>query len=209
MVLGVSLGAHASWSCLIHDPRITTAVIILGCPDYVNVMSDRARLSKLPAWKDSNPPGSTFLGSESFPPPLVKMIKRWDPTGLLVGDISDPAVAGPIRTGPIREPTKEEQRFLRPVMKRCLAGKKVLNLAGGADKLVPYGRGEPFLTWLKKAIAPAGWFSDGKVHLEDVIFDGVGHEVVPGMVDRAIRFIVGESLVLKEDGSSNPRPSKI
>lgn len=39
-VLGVSLGGHAAWHCLMQDPRVTTAIVIIGCPDYIRLMSD-------------------------------------------------------------------------------------------------------------------------------------------------------------------------
>ena len=75
----------------------------------------------------------------------------------------------------------------------CLRGKRVLNMAGGADKLVPYGAGEGFLKWLKGAVRSGGAFEDGGVVLEDKVFDGVGHEMSPGMVTEAVRFAI-ESL---------------
>lgn len=74
MVLGVSLGGHAAWSCLLHEPRVKAGVVIIGCPDYVNLMVDRARLSKLPSWVNSDPPGSRILGSEAFPSSLLETI---------------------------------------------------------------------------------------------------------------------------------------
>lgn len=185
---------------MMHEPRVKTGVIVVGCPDYVSLMSDRARLSKRDSWKGSDPPGSEFLGSEDFPRPLVELTRRYDPAGLLFSHINDPSLLGPLRNGPVREPTEDEKRTLRPILQHCLAGKRILNLAGGADKLVPYHRGEVFLTWLKKAIGPNGWFADGKVSLEDRVFEGVGHEVTPPMLNAAIEF-VGETLARGEDAT--------
>jgi pimeloyl-ACP methyl ester carboxylesterase len=34
LVLGVSLGGHSAWQALFHEPRVTAAVVIIGCPDY-------------------------------------------------------------------------------------------------------------------------------------------------------------------------------
>jgi hypothetical protein len=34
-VLGISLGGHAAWQVVFHEPRVTAAVIIIGCPDYM------------------------------------------------------------------------------------------------------------------------------------------------------------------------------
>lgn len=185
LVLGVSLGGHASWHCIIHDSRITTAVVIIGCPDYVRLMSDRARLSKLVTWTDSNPPGSSFLGSIDFPQGLMETVEKYDPAGLFLGEIvyRDDDVYD-------REPTVSEQKRLLPLMKRCLQGKRILNLAGGADRLVPYKCGELFLRWFKKATAPNGWFSEGGVVFEDIIFNGVGHEMSPEMKKEAHRFVI-------------------
>lgn len=185
MVLGVSLGGHAGWHCIIHDPRITTAIIIIGCPDYVRLMSDRARLSKLATWTNSNPPGSSFLGSSDFPKGLVEAVERYDPAGLLLGEIvsrDDDAYD--------RNPASSEQKRLLPLMKRCLQGKRILNMAGAVDKLVPYKCGEPFLRWLKNATASDGWFREGGVVLEDMVFDGVSHDMSSEMAREAHRFVI-------------------
>ena len=202
MALGISLGGHAVWHCLLQEPRITSGVIVIGCPDYVHVMSDRARLSKLKTWTDSSPPGSQFLGSKDFPRGLVEAVEKYDPAGLLLGKVAD-------RTEKTysQEPSEEEKKRLIPLMKSTLQGKRILNLAGGADKLVPYKCGEPFLQWLKKGIAKDGWFSDGNIFLEDIVFDGVGHELSSGMVKEVIRFI-GETFE-KTEAAVNGRPSKI
>ncbi|KAF3479875.1 uncharacterized protein GIQ15_06851 [Arthroderma uncinatum] len=202
LVLGVSLGGHAAWGCILHEPRITSATIIIGCPDYTNLMTDRARLSKLPTWTNSNPPGSQFLGSESFPQPLMERLKHWDPASFFLSQMNDASLKEPMRGSSIREPTEDEKASLRPLMKQCLAGKKIMILSGGADRLVPYARGEPFLTWLKKAVGPDGWYAEGRISLEDIIFDGVGHEVTPAMRGEAVRFI-GECLSVGQEDSSS------
>ena len=185
LVLGISLGGHAAWHCLLHDPRITTAIIIIGCPDYVRLMSDRARLSKLPTWTKSSPSGSSFLGSADFPTALISAVEKYDPAGLLLGDVKS-------RPDSIynHSPTALERRSLLPLLKTTLQNKRILNLAGGSDKLVPYKCSEPFLHWLKAATAPiTGWFKDGNVVLEDMVFDGVGHEMSAGMVKEVHRFV--------------------
>ena len=147
-------------------------------------MTDRARLSKRASWLGSALPGSSFLGSEDFPLGLVKAVERYDPAGLLLGDIS----ARSSETYE-REPSEAEKVRLIPIMRSALQGKRILNLSGGADKLVPYKCTYPFLTWMKKAIAPGGWFQDGDVVLEDLIFEDVGHEMSPEMLKKALRFI--------------------
>ncbi|MCJ1437182.1 hypothetical protein MMC27_006567 [Xylographa pallens] len=187
LVLGISLGGHAAWHCVFHEPRITTAIVIIGCPDYARLMSDRARLSKLETWTATTPPGSSFLGSVDFPVGLVKAVERYDPAGLCLG------VSSRSEESFEQAPSPERQRDLVPLLKHCLEGKRLMNLAGAADKLVPYAQAEPYLRWLKRAISPHGWFNEGHVTLEDIVFDGVGHEMSPDMLSAAIRFI-GESL---------------
>lgn len=66
---------------------------------------------------------------------------------------------------------------------------RVLDLAGGQDKLVPYHQGEICLDCLKKAVKQDGWFVDGAVTVEDVIDQSAGHEVTMRMVDVAVWFI--------------------
>ncbi|KAI9040494.1 uncharacterized protein KD926_008199 [Aspergillus affinis] len=202
LVLGVSLGGHAAWSCILHEPRVSAGVVIIGCPDYVNLMADRARLSKLAAWTESNPPGAQFLGSEAFPSTLLDTVRNYDPAALLLGYL------GSRSDGPVREPNEEEKQALRPLLTRCLANKKILNLSGGVDKLVPYHRGQDFLTWLKQSVGPDGWFADGAVTLEDIIDENAGHEVTPKMVTEAVRFI-RETLEAGKESSGSVREAKI
>ncbi|KAJ5114614.1 hypothetical protein NUU61_000373 [Penicillium alfredii] len=211
LVLGVSLGGHAAWSCLLHEPRISAGVVIIGCPDYINLMADRARLSKLPSWTKSNPPGSEILGSEAFPTTFLDIVKQYDPASLLLSYVDCGSSSSPLRQGPLPAPTEQEQDVLRPLLTRCLAGKRILNLSGGVDKLVPYHRGEGFLAWFKQAISPTGWFGDGGVSFEDIIDESAGHEVTAKMVDEAVRFI-SETLATSAEGVSgrgSVRESKI
>ncbi|KAL2843806.1 hypothetical protein BJX68DRAFT_243681 [Aspergillus pseudodeflectus] len=210
LVLGVSLGGHAAWSCILHEPRISTGVVIIGCPDYANVMADRARLSKLPSWKSTTPPGANFLGSEDFPVALVDAVHKWDPAGLYLSHLDLSPEAQPIRSAPLPEPTESQKAALRPLLTKTIAGKKILNLSGGVDKLVPYHKGETFLAWLKQAIGPEGWFADGAVTFEDIIDQNAGHEVTPKMVDEAVRFI-GDALASGKDDAkrASVRESKI
>lgn len=35
LVLGRSLGGHSAWQLLFADPRVTAAVVVIGCPDYM------------------------------------------------------------------------------------------------------------------------------------------------------------------------------
>ena len=132
----------------------------------------------------------------------MEAIGKYDPAGLLCGQLS----AGNEDTRN-QIPSEKEKTWLIPLMKTSLQSKRILNLAGGADKLVPYRCGEPFLRWLKAATAREGWFGNGEVILEDKVFEGVGHEMSSDMVQEAIRFI-GEALE-KEPVDASLRASKI
>lgn len=198
MVLGVSLGGHAAWQCVMHDARISTAIVIIGCPDYVRLMTDRARLTKLDTWTHSSPPGFEFLGSEDFPKGLIEAVEKYDPAGLLLGEVTS-ARGDDIFS---RNPTELEKKRLMPLMKSSLQGKRILNMAGGNDRLVPYSCSEPFISWLKNGTAPGGWFADGNFVLEDIVFDGVGHEMSSGMVNEVHRFVLDklDQLSLENSG---------
>lgn len=197
LVAGTSLGSHAAWHCLLHESRIRAGVNFIGCPDYTNLMSERAKNSKIPDWTNSDPPGSKFLGSKSYPQGLLDLTKVMDPAGLFFSQMDDPSLETPIRKGPVRDPTYREIRALRPIAKKHLAGKRLLNFFGADDRLVPHHASEPFLTWFEKAIAPGGWCSDMGISFKDVIVPGAGHEVTPPMVAEAVRFL-GDQLASGE-----------
>ena len=36
IVMGISLGGHATWQMLFNEHRVTAAVVIIGCPDYMS-----------------------------------------------------------------------------------------------------------------------------------------------------------------------------
>ena len=191
-VLGISLGGHAAWQCVLHDKRISTTIVVIGCPDYARLISDRARLSKRKTWTETNPPGKSFVGSEDFPQGLVEAVKTYDPTGLFLGDSAISSASGELKVD------AEKESVVRKRMQRTLSGKRILCLSGGADKLVPYKCAEPFMRWLKDAIAKNGIFHDGDLVLKDMVFDGVGHAMSEEMLEEALGFIM-QSL---EDGTS-------
>ena len=190
--------------CALHDARISTAIIIIGCPDYINLMSDRARLSKLETWAGGTPPGSCFLGSKDFPQGLVDAVGKYDPAGLFMAQFQS-------RTSEnyTRPPSDHEKRKLILTMKNLLHGKRILNLAGGADKMVPYNITVPFISWLKNAVAPRGLSGDRETVVEDIVFDGVGHEMTPGMVKEVVRFVVESLDKISEKLTPPRRQSKI
>jgi hypothetical protein len=138
------------------------------------VMTDRARLSKLETYTATG--GKDFIGSEDFPSALVESVKKWDPRGRLFGlDEINP------------EPSLVEQTRLKALLDSSIMGKSILVCSGGADKLVPYHAAAPFMTFLKQAVN--GWYSGGKVYVEDNVYDGIGHAFSPGMADDTDTFL--------------------
>ena len=199
---GISLGGHATWHVIHRDSRFKAGIVIIGSPDYTSLMADRARLSKLPTYSTSSPPGSSFIGSKDFPPGLVEAVSKWDPAGLAMAAIGKTAGKDELKDS-------DGGEKVRMLMEQTLGGKRILCLSGGADKLVPYHCGEGYLKWLNSAISSGGWF-EGGLHLEDKVFEGVGHEVPQSMVIEAVRF-VGDTLELEgiEKGEVGKKESKI
>ncbi|KAF3032903.1 hypothetical protein E8E12_001629 [Didymella heteroderae] len=197
--LGISLGGHATWHCLLSDPRITAGVVGIGCPDYTRLITDRARLSKRPTYTRTTPPGSEFLGSTDFPKALMDAIAQYDPAGLLL-----PGSFNPV--GPDPSPSQETLERFKTLTKEKLGGKRILNLSGRDDKLVPYAAGKPFLDVFKRVLAEDNGLD---IEFEDVLFDGVGHAFPPAMVEKATHWIC--DLLAKEErgGQGERRGSKI
>ena len=187
MVLGVSLGGHAAWHCVFHEPAVTAAIIVIGCPDYASLMADRARLSKMLSWTGSDPP-----------PSLMEAVERYDPAGMLLGPLRS-------RTSETyqRYPSPEQTVRLKPILRR-LQGKRILNMGGGSDKLVPYRCGEPFLRWLKVMIADTDMLGPDSCALEDLVFEGVGHKMSPEMAEEATRFII-QNMAVRNQSISSPK----
>lgn len=196
IVLGISLGGHAAWHVIMQDPRFSAAIPVIGCPDYARLMADRARLSKRRYWLEGQ--GRNFLGSPDFPPSLLDSLRRTDPAALVSSHLLDTPSEQAWAASSL---TEGDRASLAPLMARCLGNKRILVLSGGADKLVSYSHSKPFLNWLKRSAAEGGWFAGGALHLEDYLYDGVGHEVPAVMVAQMVKF-VNETLDTAESHSS-------
>ncbi|PCH42540.1 alpha/beta-hydrolase [Wolfiporia cocos MD-104 SS10] len=48
LIGGISLGGHATWYALRNEPRIKLGVPIIGCPDYVTLLKERAEKNGIP-----------------------------------------------------------------------------------------------------------------------------------------------------------------
>jgi pimeloyl-ACP methyl ester carboxylesterase len=180
-VLGISLGGHAAWHCILAEPRITAAVIGIGCPDYTRLMADRARLSKRDSYTSSTPPGAAFLGSPDFPRALQDAVAQYDPAGLLLPGHFNPGGADP-------DVGKSSTDRMKVLLRERLHGKRILNLSGKIDKLVPYAAGEAFLEVFKRALDDEPSLD---ATFEDVLFDGVGHAFPQAMVEKSADWICG------------------
>lgn len=205
VVLGISLGGHAAWHVLMQDERVSSAVVCIGCPDYTRMMSDRARLSKRRCWVEGK--GTGFLGSRDFPMGLVEAVKRCDPAGVVWGKLEGRRKGQEHLYDGLSD---DEKSVLLPLMTRTLGNKRLLNLSGGKDKLVPYKMGEPFLEWLKRSTSKGGFFEGGGLVLKDVVLPECGHECPPEMVQKMIPFInetVGEEseMTIGKRGSKESR----
>ncbi|KAI1081496.1 hypothetical protein F5B20DRAFT_67394 [Whalleya microplaca] len=194
IVLGVSLGGHSTWQLLFADPRVTAGVAVLGCPDYMRLIKDRARLSKLETFSQADD-GASFLGSRDFPDALVAACGKYDPKGILFR-------TGDVPSLPISD---VEQTRLRPLLDARVPGKRLQVLSGDADKLVPYAAGAPFLDFFKDAADT--WYKDSGVSVEDIVYPGVAHTFTADMRKDAVRFIL--DTVASADDASKASPSKI
>ncbi|KAE9964100.1 hypothetical protein BLS_008648 [Venturia inaequalis] len=180
LVLGISLGGHAAWHCLLAEQRITAGVVIIGCPDYQRLMLQRAEKSK------RKTVAAGFLGSADFPAALIAAVDDFDPAGIfLPKELKGPNVVGAGIASVV--PSSSVQASTASLLSEKLQNKKILLQSGGADKLVPYTCGETFLRFLKTA-AGSWWKNNGLV-LDDRVYEGVGHETTPQMAKEAVEWI--------------------
>lgn len=187
---GVSLGGHAAWLSLMSDPRVCAAIVVVGCPDYITLISERAERS------GRTTAGPSFLGSKDFPENLLEAVRSFDPAGQLIG------VDSRRLERLSRDPISDERASISPIMYQAFQGKRLLNMAGTDDTLVPYSCAEPFLRWLKKVSGPGGFFEDADFHIEDVVFENVGHWLSPGMTQKLDEFLIETLKVNDIDRSS-------
>ncbi|KAM0337240.1 hypothetical protein ACHAPQ_003340 [Fusarium lateritium] len=171
--LGWSLGGHSAWQAFFGEKRIDAAVVVIGCPDFAGLLSDRAAQAKLDC-------GAAFVGSKYFPKDLTQTCKSHDPKALLFG-------TSPIPSSPL---SATEQARLKTILDERIRGKKLLLCSGGDDALVPYAKTKPFATLLKEAVGEQGWYRDGGVEMDDRVYEGVGHKFSVDMVEDAVRFLV-------------------
>lgn len=180
LALGVSMGGHSVWQLMFAEPRVSAGVVIVGCPDFTYLISDRAKRSKLQTAMAEDG-GVSFLGSKDFPPALVEACRKYDPKCAVFGLTPVPKPSG-------TQPPGLAGEVARQKIERCLSGKKLLLCSGGEDRLVPYRCAEPFVSWLKDAAG--SWLKHCDLSVEDKIYPGVGHAFDAKMVEDSVRFVV-------------------
>ncbi|KAG9255722.1 Alpha/Beta hydrolase protein [Emericellopsis atlantica] len=165
VVLGWSLGGHAAWEAWIGEPRVKAGVVVVGCPDFMGLMGDRAKRSDLDC-------GENFLGSQYFPRDLILVCEAHDPKGILFGTAALPSL-------PL---SPEEKTRLRETLQSrgCLQGKKLLLCSGADDRLVPHRNSKRMVQILKEL----------EIDVDDRVYEGVGHAFSADMVQDAVAFLV-------------------
>jgi pimeloyl-ACP methyl ester carboxylesterase len=195
MVLGISLGGHSAWHCLFNYPEFTSGVVIIGCCDYPMLMADRAVKSKLSTCTDTQPPGISIFGSESFPDALYTVVKEYDPASMLRTRLG---LQGPTERFP-----EAAHEFGVTLLTDRLGGKKILNLAGREDQLVPYACSESFMTYLM-SVQKQQTQDHKPLNVQHASFPRIGHAVSNEMHDLAVDFLL-ESLDPEYDATQKAR----
>ncbi|RMI97187.1 hypothetical protein CDV36_016249 [Fusarium kuroshium] len=193
---GVSLGGHITWQLLVGEPRITTNIILLGCADLLGLLTDRARLSKLPSFADTTPPGDKFIGSRDFPASLATVLRDVDAAQRIMG-----SAYGTSR----REVSEAEAQQLRKcIMSERPRGKRLLVVSGGADRMAPYKLTSPVMEFLQRAVGEnSSQRHDGGLVMKTVVVPNVQHELMMEMVYEAVNFVL-ESVACHSPSSSQP-----
>ena len=184
---GVSLGGHVTWLSLLHEPRVTAGIVIVGCPDYKRVMTHRAEKTKLESFGKGE-----FIGSKDFSPALLALVQKYDPAGTIMIEDEDSAEN-------VRMNTKKDT--VRNRIAERLDGKRILSLSGGADKLVPYECSKPFINLLESEGNGVGKKGVG---IQDVVYQDIGHTCTEDMVQEMIKFVC--SYLTEDEG---PKLSKM
>lgn len=203
IVFGISLGGHAAWQVILHDPRFTSAIIAIGCPDFTRLMYERARSNGRKSWHETQ--GRTFVGSSDFPPGLMTAVQRSDPAGVLFNMIPRGAVDQlDDRVHHCSDHVVAGNKALMTLSSRHLRGKRILNLSGGADRLVPYNASKPFLDRIKEMVNQSSVEDQDNLCLVDTIVPGVKHQVCPAMVEYAEKFLLDTLTIEKRSDVKVP-----
>ncbi|KAF8458160.1 hypothetical protein BGX38DRAFT_650332 [Terfezia claveryi] len=172
IALGVSLGGHAAYLAALHLPKITSAIIVIGCPDYPALMLHRLKQCKLlPPTDNTN---INTISTRYLPNSFLDLI-----TSTSSSLPAHPQLAGsPLLT-----------RFGEELLD-ALEGKKLLVLSGKQDRLVPAELASGFVQSVRKEVQQVGGalFGTG-AGIREVLFEGAGHEFTEGMVVEVRGFV--------------------
>ncbi|KAH8650758.1 hypothetical protein BGZ61DRAFT_375485 [Ilyonectria robusta] len=193
---GVSLGGHITWQLFVGEPRITINIILLGCADLRALLTDRARLSNLPSYADTTPPGDKFIGSRDFPGTLAIALRDIDAAQRIMSLAY--GASG-------REPSEAEaQQVRKSIISERLRGKRLLVVSGGADKMAPYKLTSPVMEFLLQMVGDnSSRRHDSELVMKTVVIPNVQHELTMEMVHEAVNFAV-ESVACLSPSSSQP-----
>lgn len=188
-VIGYSLGGHAAWHALFHEPRLISAIILHGCPDFTRLMVHRAGLSDSFSFPDTERAGNGVVNSKWLPRGLLDLVKQYDPAAILAGRqfLTDAYYANyleAVSANGKSEPDMAEK------MASMFLGKRILNISGALDELVPYRCCEPFLQALEDATKPLNCFAKELFTIRTDILEGVGHDLTAQAVERAVEFTI-------------------
>ena len=188
IVCGISLGGHATWQSLFREERVRAAISVIGCPNYVHLMQDRAKISETPEWRDKD-----WFGSTQFPNGLIEAVRKHDPVGMITRDLCKPAE---ISTFFNKSQHPETNKIMRARLTEALQGKTFLNMSGADDQLVPYRTSQGFVEWLSSTLATPE--STINFKFQNKIYEGVGHAISPNMAKDIDQFVVGFLSDLKQ-----------
>ncbi|GAA5938030.1 hypothetical protein JCM1841_000212 [Sporobolomyces salmonicolor] len=76
---GISLGGHATWLALAHDPRLSLGIPIIGSPSTLTLLSHRATT------QIAAPMGPLPVSAPYFPSSFLALLKRLDPDQVDLG----------------------------------------------------------------------------------------------------------------------------
>jgi len=177
--LGVSLGGHATWLALLHDPRITVGVPILGCCDFLALMRQRLRHIK-------EEQGGTKPGAHEA-----------------AGGVSDGGTAREGEEEQLPDALKSAVDLLdaagmgQRAVER-LKDRKILVLSRAHDWLVPHVCSQPFIEQLQFAMAAA---PEGGGVCEVIAEPGKAHKVSEAMETAAGDWLARWACVAPAHGS--------
>jgi hypothetical protein len=119
---------------------------------------------------------------------LLDVVKRHDPAAILAGQrfLTDAYFASYLKA--VSENGISNCNMAERMTSMFL-GKRILNISGALDELVPYRCCEPFLEILKEATKPLNSFTKEIFTMRDEVLEGVGHDLTAQAIERTVEFM--------------------